>query len=379
MSDSITRSGLTPAPAAQPTSAAARPVRPVKVDAVPVVEVKGLVKTFTRAGRWPWSATRQVHAVQGVDLSVAPGEVVALVGQSGSGKTTVSRIVLGLDEPTQGQIFIEGRRWDGLSETERRPLRVNYQYVPQDAMGALDPQQTALEHVEETLTVLGGLGRAEASERAQSMLDRLGLGARFHALPREMSGGEQRRVTLARVLALEPRLVVADEPTSGLDPDRRESVLDALIGNLPAGAGCILVTHDMNEARGWCHRVLAMLAGRVIEEVDLSAAEPAHPYARILFDPWSAPVPRGPLAERGCPFRPDCALAVGPVAQRCAADVPILAPLGQTLDRHLVACHALAQSDLSSPALAVTSSMAVSCSTTASTPLSTATDAIVAS
>ena len=308
------------------------------IEAAPVVVVKGLVKTFVQSGAWPWSETREVHAVRGVDFTIAPGEVVALVGQSGSGKTTVSRIVLGLEEPTDGEVWLDGHRWDGLSEAERRPKRVNYQYVPQDAMGALDPQQTALEHVIETLTVLGGRSAEDALAEAQAMLENLGLGQRLHALPREMSGGEQRRVTLARVLALNPRLVVADEPTSGLDPDRRESVLEDLIGNLPEGAGCILVTHDMAEARGWCDRVLAMLAGRVIEEVDLKHSEPLHPYARVLFDPWSRPVPRGPLATTGCPFLPDCGLAVDGLRQRCASVVPALAP--QADPHHAVACFA---------------------------------------
>lgn len=307
-------------------------------DRGPVVSVKGLHKTFIQSGPWPWSARREVHAVQGVDFEVKPGEVIALVGQSGSGKTTVSRIVLGLEEPTRGEIWLNGQRWDGLSEARRRENRVAYQYVPQDAMGALDPQQSALEHVEETLSVLGGLTRVEAREKGGDMLAKLGLGKRLHALPREMSGGEQRRVTLARVLALEPSLVVADEPTSGLDPDRRESVLEALIGNLPSHAGCILVTHDMKEARGWCDRILAMLAGRVIEDVDLKHAEPQHPYARVLFDPWSGPVPRGPLATAGCPFLPDCRLAAEGHAERCAAGVPALAP--QDDPEHRVACFA---------------------------------------
>jgi len=304
----------------------------------PVVSVRGLHKTFIQSGPWPWSPRREVHAVQGVDFEVAPGEVIALVGQSGSGKTTVSRVVLGLEEPTRGEVWLNGARWDGLPEPRRAGRRVDYQYVPQDAMGALDPQQTALEHVEETLSVLGGLTRAEAREKGGDMLARLGLGKRLHALPREMSGGEQRRVTLARVLALEPSLVVADEPTSGLDPDRRESVLEALIGNLPSHAGCILVTHDMAEARGWCDRILAMLAGRVIEELDLKHAEPRHPYARVLFDPWSGPVPRGPLASVGCPFLPDCALASEDLRARCGSAVPVLAP--QHDPRHSVACFA---------------------------------------
>ena len=305
----------------------------------PVVAVRGLVKTFVQSGPWPWSPERAVRAVQGVDFEVAPGEVVALVGQSGSGKTTVSRIVLGLEEPTHGEILLDGDRWDGRSEAERRPQRARYQYVPQDAMGALDPQQTALEHVVETLAVLGGRERGQAHREGVSMLERLGLGERLNALPREMSGGEQRRVTLARVLALEPSLVVADEPTSGLDPDRRASVLDALIGNLPDHAGCILVTHDMSEAREWCDRVLVMLAGRVIEEIDLSRSEPAHPYARILFDPWSGEVPREPLATAGCPYQPNCPLAVAAEADSpCGRAVPALTAIDGT--EHRVACYA---------------------------------------
>lgn len=313
----------------------------------PVVAVKALQKNFTLTGPWPWSPSREIRAVRGVDFTVSPGEVVALVGQSGSGKTTVSRIILGLEQPSAGEIWLEGKRWDTLSEAERRPKRVRYQYVPQDAMGALDPQQTALEHVTETLRVLGGCDRREAVEKGMAMLERLGIDHRRDALPREMSGGEQRRVTLARVLALEPALVVADEPTSGLDPDRRESVLEALVGNLPKGSACVLVTHDMSEARAWCDRVLAMLAGRVIEEVALERAAPAHPYARILFDPWAGPLPRQALAEEGCPFRPDCPLVTDAIVGKCAAEVPQLVSL--EAPEHRAACHALGTEPGSDP------------------------------
>ena len=313
--------------------------RTVDTDAPPVVRVVGLHKTFEQSGPWPWSESREVKAVRGVDFTIAPGEVVALVGQSGSGKTTVSRIVLGLEEPTAGEIWLDGERWDGQSEATRRPKRVQYQYVPQDAMGALDPQQTALEHVVETLIVLGGRAPQAAHTEAVEMLEGLGLGQRLGALPREMSGGEQRRVTLARVLALRPKLVVADEPTSGLDPDRRESVLEDLIGNLPEGSGCILVTHDMSEARAWCHRIFAMLAGRIIEEVDLRENVPVHPDASVLFDPWSGPLPTQPLATSGCPFRPDCPKAESVDGNRCEAEEPCLVPADPR--QHRVACHAV--------------------------------------
>lgn len=274
--------------------AAARPVGEERV-----VRVEKLVKTFRIPGPWPWSPSRTVEAVRGVDFHVRRGEVVALVGQSGSGKTTLSRIVLGLEAPTEGEVWIEAHRWDRLPERERQRHRVAYQYVPQDAMAALDPQQTVLEHVVETLTVLAGRSSQAAREAGIAMLARLGLSHRHDALPRELSGGEQRRVTLARVLALEPRLVVADEPTSGLDPDRRASVLADLIGNLPPDAGCILVTHDLDAAIHYCHRAVVMLEGRVIEELDLRSDEPRHPYTRSLLDPWQAAPAESP--HKGAP------------------------------------------------------------------------------
>ncbi len=256
-------------------------------DEQPIVDFRGVHKTYVIPGTWPWSPKRQVQAVVDVSFQVAPGEVLALIGQSGSGKTTVARCVLGLEEVTEGEVLIEGTPFHDKTEAERRPLRIRYQYIPQDALSALDPQQTALEHVVESLTVLGGLGREAAQARAREMLERLGLSHRLSALPREMSGGEQRRVTLARVFSLQPQLVVADEPTSGLDPDRQEAVLQDLIANLPEGSGCIIVTHDMAQARQYCHRGLVMLEGRVIEELRFPDGQPTHPYARMLFDPWA--------------------------------------------------------------------------------------------
>jgi len=251
-----------------------------------VVDVRSVSKTYVLTGTWPWSPKTHVEAVIDVSMQVAPGEVVALVGQSGSGKTTLARCILALEPVTKGSVEVEGVAWSTLAESARRPLRVKYQYVPQDALSALDPQQTAIEHVVESMVVLGGQEREAAEQAAHEMLSELGLSERLHALPREMSGGEQRRVTLARVFALKPRLVVADEPTSGLDPDRQDSVLEDLVDNLPEGAGCIIVTHDMAQARRWCHRALVMLEGRVVEEIRFPDGQATHPYARMLFDPW---------------------------------------------------------------------------------------------
>src|SRR5688572_2824633 len=168
----------------------------------PLVEIRTLTKSFRTRGPFPWSPRRTVDAVRGVSLKIEEGEVVALVGQSGSGKTTLARCLLGLEAVSGGEILLEGRPWHRMSERERRPLRAKYQYVPQDALSALDPQQTAIEHVIESLVVLAGQDRRAALGNAERMLARLGLEHRRDALPREMSGGEQRRVTLARVFAL---------------------------------------------------------------------------------------------------------------------------------------------------------------------------------
>ena len=307
-------------------------------EALPVVEVRGVQRTFDQRGPWPWSPERSVKAVCGVDFTVYAGDVLAVVGQSGSGKTTLARMVLGLESVSAGEIWLEGERWDDAPEAERQKRRLGYQYIPQDAMAALDPQQTALEHIVETLRVLVPKSAAAALEEATALLQRLGLGERLQALPREMSGGEQRRVTLARVLALNPRLIVADEPTSGLDPERRQEVLRDLVGNLPDGSACILVTHNMAAARDFCTRAVVMLAGRIIETFDPRHEQPVHPYAQLLFDPWEGPLPEQALADEGCPFHPDCALMADPHVQRCRSEVPGLESVDGGVRR--VACHA---------------------------------------
>ncbi len=259
-----------------------------------LVEARGVSRRYVLPGPWPWARASTVDAVLDVDLVVAPGEVVALVGRSGSGKTTLARMLLGLEEPDAGTIHLEGQRWDHTPERVRRPLRARYQYVPQDAMSALDPQQSVRAHVMESLTVLAGRGRADAGVAADALLARLGLAHRADALPRELSGGEQRRVTLARVLALAPRLVVADEPTSGLDPDRRAAVLTDLLANLGPEAGCVLVTHDLDAVSLVANRVVVMLEGRIVDEWHPRTAPATHPYTRALLDPWQNPLEGAP-------------------------------------------------------------------------------------
>lgn len=216
-----------------------------------------------------------------VSLRIGAGEVVALLGPSGAGKTTLCRCVLALERGEQGTVELEGAPWSALSERSRRPRRRRYQYVAQDATSALDPQQTVLEHVRETLRVLAD----EPGDRAEALLDSLGLLHRARALPRELSAGEQRRVTLARVLALRPRLVVADEPTSGLDPERREGVVRALLEGLPEGASCLWVTHEVDLALRFCTRVVGLVDGRIVDDLPWPTGSPTHAWTRRAMMP----------------------------------------------------------------------------------------------
>lgn len=214
------------------------------------------------------------NGVHDISLSIERGEVVALVGPSGAGKTTLARCVLGLEPPDAGTVRLEGQPWSSLRESERRPRRRHYQYLPQDATSALDPQQTVREHLAETLTVLAG----EPASAADRLLVQLGLEHRADALPRALSPGEQRRVTVARVLALRPRFVVADEPTSGLDPDRREAVIAALLEARHPSAAVLWVTHELDLAMRWATRLVGLVDGRIVDDVPLPGGRPAHPW-----------------------------------------------------------------------------------------------------
>ena len=216
----------------------------------PVVSVRGLHKTFVQSGPWPWSSQRAVRAVQGVDFEVQPGEVVALVGQSGSGKTTVSRIVLGLEEPTRGEVWLNGKRWDGVPEARR---------------------QVSLHR---TRWGIRSSPRWNTSRRRSPSWWARPRGARDK--PNTCRGQTRSKAAARRGLgpARAPNARRANErarPSGGSGRCR----------NLPDHAGCILVTHDMaSRAYRSCARPWS---------IDLR-----HTNARVLFDPWSGPVPRGP-------------------------------------------------------------------------------------
>ena len=297
----------------------------------------------------PLRAPRRLRVVDGVSLDVASGEALGIVGESGCGKTTLARAMLGLVPLAAGSVRLDGMPLAGLAAEELRRLRSRMQIVFQDPLSALDPRMTVGQIVAEPLRVhRGDLSAAERRERVAAMLERVGLsGSILGRYPHEFSGGQCQRIGIARALVLKPDLVVCDEPVSALDLSVRAQIL-ALLAELreEMGLALVFIAHDLAAVRQLCQRVMVMYAGRSGE---LAATEtlfsrPLHPYTRALL---AAIPPADPAAARrivplageppsladppsGCRFRVRCPLAI----DACAAE----RPPDQSLPGARVAC-----------------------------------------
>ncbi|WP_241270060.1 ABC transporter ATP-binding protein [Caballeronia sp. M1242] len=263
-----------------------------------VLDVMGIGKTYGRRGR---ARDQRFTALDDVSFRVREGEVLGIIGESGSGKSTCGNIVLGLLAPDRGAVRFLGREWNGagIGETARSALRSRMQYIPQDPLSSFDPRHAVRELLSEGLHSRG-LSKAAALDSSVELLEQVGLSAAYlDRRPMSLSGGQRQRVAIARALAPEPALIVCDEPVSALDVYVQAQVLDLLVSLQARHATALLfISHDLDVVGHLCDRVLVLKSGRVVEEGDVEAvfAHPRHAYTRLLKA--SAPTLRHENDER---------------------------------------------------------------------------------
>ena len=292
----------------------------------------------------------QVHAADEVSFSIAEGETLGLVGESGCGKSSTAKAILKLVDPTSGEISWRGERIESLSTAQMRPFRRELQAVFQDPYSSLNPRMRAADIVSEPIRNFESASEDEIRARVASLFDRVGLRAdQMVKYPYEFSGGQRQRLGIARALAPNPRLIVCDEPVSALDVSVQAQVINLLMDlQKEFGLSYLFVAHDLAVVEHISHRVAVMYLGRIVELADTASLfeRPQHPYTVALLSAVPVPDPRSARKRiilsgdvpspvdppPGCRFHTRCPLAEA----RCRVEVPVMK---EVAPGHFAACH----------------------------------------
>ncbi|MET0569667.1 MAG: oligopeptide/dipeptide ABC transporter ATP-binding protein [Hyphomicrobiaceae bacterium] len=291
----------------------------------------------------------QVKAVDDISFTLQSGETLGLVGESGCGKTTTSKLILNLEEPTDGEVLLQGKPIHGLSGDALRAFRATVQAVFQDPWSSLNPRMTVGRTIAESL-IVNGWDRSSTDARVRELLARVGLRAeQTSQYPHEFSGGQRQRIALAAALASRPKLIVLDEPISALDVSIRAQVMN-LLKDIQAqdNVAYLLVAHDLATVRHMADHTIVMYLGKIVENAPTKSLfeDVRHPYTKALFSAvliartseraeevvLSGEIPSPLNPPEGCRFHTRCPYAM----PRCSAQEPVLR---EVAPRHQVACH----------------------------------------
>ena len=317
----------------------------------PLLTVKDLYMHFPiRRGLFQ-KTVAHAHAVDGVSFDIASGETLGLVGESGCGKTTVGRIIVRLQEPTTGKVLLEGKNVFDFNKKKLKTFKRNVQIIFQDPYSSLNPRMTAGAIVSEPMIIHNTVPRNEINNEVKKLFDRVGLHSeQIDRYPHEFSGGQRQRLSIARALSLNPKLIVADEPVSALDVSIQAQVVNLLTDlQRDFQLSYIFISHDINVVGYISKRIAVMYLGQIMEIAPRREilTTPLHPYTESLLN--SVPIPNPNIGYKrikrlkgevpssinppsGCPFHTRCPIA----EKKCSIEKPILREIQ---NNHFVACH----------------------------------------